>query len=399
MKLAMIGLILSVFVVMQYGMASTSVSHIRKRLHILETKMSLNAFEFREEIVKLSNSLTNRTCGCSGEDTGAVSPTVKAPERDTDDKEIKQLVKGFRRGFYNEKKFIRHTLREMSDKMKGDIKACEEANSDTLRTTQSKLDVIEQRLIEKLNNLEDKLSHVDDEVKQQNVNIATENTDIKDTLSEMSDKLEGDIKACEEAIVKLRTTQSKFDAVEQSMIEKLKNLEDKLSHVEDEVKQQHVNIATELTDIKAEQQIERLAFRRLKYMYLVSEGWKQHGNSCYKFVDKKATWQEAVDRCALMDSYLVEVDNQPEQDFIVSIMKENDIRSMWLGGSDVDTKGKWVWNHSGKLVGKSYDAWDEGRPYSANLLYNCLLTDRFNFKWYDAMCNAAIAYLCETNIG
>ena len=330
MKLAMIGLILSVFVVMQYGMASTSVSHIRKRLHILETKMSLDALEFREEIEKLSSSLTNRTCGCSGEDTGAVSPAahVKVPERETDDKEITRLVKGFRRGFYNEKKFIRHTLSEMSDKMKEYIKACKEANSDTLRTTQSKLDAIEQRLIEKLN-----------------------------------------------------------------------NLEDKLSRIEDEVKQRHVNMATELTDIKAEQQIERLAFRRLKYMYLVSEGWKQHGNSCYKFVDKKATWQEAVDRCALMDSYLVEVDNQPEQDFIVSIMKENDIRSMWLGGSDVDTKGKWVWNHSGKLVGKSYDAWDEGRPYSANPLYNCLLTDRFNFKWYDAMCNAAIAYLCETNIG
>ena len=327
MKLAMIGLILSVLVVMQYGMASTSGSHIRKRLNVLETKMSLVAIEFREGIEKLSSSLTNRTCGCSGEDTGAVSPTVKAPERDTDDKEITQLVKGFRRGFYNEKKFIRHTLSEMSDKMEGDIKACEEANSNTLRTTQSKLDAIEQRLIEKLN-----------------------------------------------------------------------NLEDKLSHVEDEVKQQHVNIATELTDIKVKQQIERLAFKRLKYMYLVSEGWKQHGNSCYKIVDKKATWQEAVDRCALMGSYLVEVDNQPEQDFIVSIMKENDIRSMWLGGSDV-SMGEWEWNHSGKLVGKSYDAWDEGRPYSANPLYNCLLTDRFNFKWYDAMCNAAIAYLCETNIG
>ena len=395
MKLAKIGLILSVLVVMRYGMASTSGSHIRKRLNVLETKMSLDALEFREGIEKLSSSLTNRTCGCSRENTGAVSPTVKAPKRGTDDKEITQLVKGFRRGFYNEKKFIRQTLSEMSDKMKGDIKACEEANSDTLRTTQSKLDAIEQRLIEMLDNLEDKLSHVENEVKQQNVNIATENTDIKDTLSDMSDKMEGDIKANTDT---LRTTKSKFDAVEKSMIEKLKNLEDWLSHVEDEVKQQHVNIATELTDIKVKQQIERLAFKRLKYMYLVSEGWKQHGNSCYKIVDKKATWQEAVDRCALMGSYLVEVDNQPEQDFIVSIMKENDIRSMWLGGSD-GSMGEWEWNHSGKLVGKSYDAWDEGRPYSANPLYNCLLTDRFNFKWYDAMCNAAIAYLCETNIG
>ena len=329
MKLAMIGLILSVLVVMQYGMASTSVSRIRKRLNVLETKMSLDAIEFREEIEKLSSSLTNQTCGCSGEGTGAVSPTVEAPERDTDVKGITQLVKGFRRGFYNEKKFIRHTLSEMSDKMKGDIKACEEANSDTLRTTQSKLDGVEQRLNEKLKNLEDKLSYVEDEVKQQHANIE-------------------------------------------------KNI-----NARDEMKQQIEGIA--------------MSLRRMKDP--ASEGWKQHGNSIYKLVDKKATWQEAVDSCALMDSYLVEIGDQPEQDFVASIMIENDKWRMWLGGSDIKIEGNWIWNHSGKLVGQDNELWQEGRPYS-DRSYNCLTNSFFSdYKWYDEPCSWKRAYLCETNIG
>ena len=399
MKLAMIGLILSVLVVMQYGMASTSVSRIRKRLNVLETKMSLDAIEFREGIEKLSSSLTNQTCGCSGAGTGAVSPTVEAPERDTDVKGITQLVEGFRRGFYNEKKFIRHTLSEMSDKMKGDIKACEEANSDTLRTTQSKLDGVEQSMIEKLNNLEGKLSHVEDG----HVNIVTENTDIKDTLSKMSDKMEGDIKACEEANSDtLRTTQSKLDGVEQRLNEKLKNLEDKLSYLEDKVKQQHANIEKDINardEMIKQQQKERLAMisRRLKDP---SEGWKQHGNSIYKLVDKKATWQEAVDRCALMDSYLVEIDDKPEHDFVASIMRENYKVSMWLGGSEIKIEGNWIWNHSGKLVGQDNELWLEGRPYSEHY-YNCLMMgiEYDGYKWYDALCYWNYAYICETNIG
>ena len=383
---------------MQYGMASTSVSRIRKRLNVLETKMSLDAIEFREGIEKLSSSLTNQTCGCSGEGTGAVSPTVEAPKRDTDVKGITQLVEGFRRGFYNEKKFIRHTLSEMSDKMKGDIKACEEANSDTLRTTQSKLDGVEQSMIEKLNNLEGKLSHVEDG----HVNIVTENTDIKDTLSKMSDKMEGDIKACEEANSDtLRTTQSKLNAIEQRLNEKLKKLEDKLSYVEDKVKQQHANIEKDINARdEMKQQIEGIAMSLRRMKDPASEGWKQHGNSIYKFVDEKVTWQEAVDRCALMDSYLAEIEDKPEHDFVASIMRENDKWSMWLGGSEIKIEGNWIWNHSGKLVGQDNELWDEGRPYS-NHYYNCLwMTIAYDsFKWYDVPCSWYLAYLCETNIG
>ena len=53
-----------------------------------------------------------------------------------------------------------------------------------------------------------------------------------------------------------------------------------------------------------------------------------------------------------MNSYLVEVDNQFEQDFIVVIMKIHHDYWIWLGGSYEETEERFVWNHSGRPAGQ-----------------------------------------------
>ena len=55
-----------------------------------------------------------------------------------------------------------------------------------------------------------------------------------------------------------------------------------------------------------------------------------------------------------MNSYLVEVDDQFEQDFIVAIMKIHHDYWIWLGGSYVETEESFVWNHSGRPAGQPY---------------------------------------------
>ena len=55
-----------------------------------------------------------------------------------------------------------------------------------------------------------------------------------------------------------------------------------------------------------------------------------------------------------MNSYLVEVDDQLEQDFIVAIMKIHPNYWIWLGGSYVEIKERFVWNHSGRPAGQEY---------------------------------------------
>ena len=67
----------------------------------------------------------------------------------------------------------------------------------------------------------------------------------------------------------------------------------------------------------------------------------------YKLVNRKALWSRAVKLCARMNSYLVEVDDQPEHNIIVSIMWENLVCVIWPGASYVEAEGRLVWNHSG----------------------------------------------------
>ena len=58
-----------------------------------------------------------------------------------------------------------------------------------------------------------------------------------------------------------------------------------------------------------------------------------------------------------MYSYLVEVDDQPEQDIIVSIIWKSLVCVIWLGASYFEIEGRLVWNHSGRPVGKGNSAW------------------------------------------
>ena len=66
--------------------------------------------------------------------------------------------------------------------------------------------------------------------------------------------------------------------------------------------------------------------------------WK-HGNLCYELVNRKVSWSGAVKLCAQMNSYLVEVDHQPEHDVIVSNFWENFVCIIWLGASYFEAQG------------------------------------------------------------
>ena len=55
-----------------------------------------------------------------------------------------------------------------------------------------------------------------------------------------------------------------------------------------------------------------------------------------------------------MNSYLVEVEDQFEQNFINAIMIIHRDYWIWLGGSYVETEEKFVWNHSGRPAGQPY---------------------------------------------
>ena len=282
---------------------ANGISHLRKRLDILESKVFLDAIEFREGIGSLTSSL-NRTCDCNDKQTD--TDVTTSPQVDADIREILQVAERVRRGFYNEKKFFRQTLREVSDKVDEQFKACEETNSNALATTRAQIGALEQSLIDNLKTCEEMNSNA----------LATTRTQIGALEQSLIDNL----KACKKTNSNtLATSKSQINALEQRMNDRYTDLEKKLNHVEElvtlkneQLKQQLLNMETEMTNINerdkaTKQQIANLEMVLIRsHCPLITD--LVHGNSFYKLVKIEATWSEAVKECARMNSYLVEVD-------------------------------------------------------------------------------------------
>ena len=271
----------------QMGAAGNKISALKKRLNILEARVSLGENEFREGIEKLQLG-QNQTCGCSDEEADTVDQSMTlVPQSNAEYKNMLQAFERFKHGVYSEKKFLRKTISDLLNKVDEHINSCQKINSDTLRIANSKLDALEQRVIDKQSGFNDKL-----------VNLESQN-----------------------------------EALEQRLIDKQSNFENKI-----------VNLEKELGAL------------------VCQPDEKYHAGSCYKYVAECVSWTEAVENCTGMNSYLLEINDIPELDFIRSLMmmKENYYYGMWVGASYQETESAYVWNNSGQPVGDFLP-----RPYGA----------------------------------
>lgn len=97
-------------------------------------------------------------------------------------------------------------------------------------------------------------------------------------------------------------------------------------------------------------------------------GWIAYNSSCYfySFTESriKKNWPESRTDCTSRNSDLIVVDNQEEQKF-VSVTIENMSAgsredTFWLGLSDTETEGQWVWVNNVIEVENRY--WMDGEP-------------------------------------
>ena len=73
----------------------------------------------------------------------------------------------------------------------------------------------------------------------------------------------------------------------------------------------------------------------------------------------------------------------------------NDI--WWLGGTDVDTPGEWIWSHSQTDV--DYDDWSLGEPNNFGDSH-CISIHRYyahlvDYNWSAEPCSSSSSFICE----
>ncbi|XP_062568464.1 perlucin-like isoform X2 [Saccostrea cucullata] len=125
-------------------------------------------------------------------------------------------------------------------------------------------------------------------------------------------------------------------------------------------------------------------------------GWILRGSSCYLFVnDDSEDWMVAMSFCNTLQAKLVEIESVAEDEFIRMHLIDNKLTgSYWIGLSDIQAEGEWVWTTSQKTP--TYSNWYPGQPDNAVHREDCAnIYAHFGLHWNDSVCNSPQHFICE----
>jgi len=118
--------------------------------------------------------------------------------------------------------------------------------------------------------------------------------------------------------------------------------------------------------------------------------WIDSEEGCFYFAnevgDEGMTWYDAVEYCKdIKGGYLAEVLNAETQALLVEEASVLPPTNWWLGGSDEESEGNWVWIRTNENM--IYTAWKTGEPNQLEN-ENCLfLGNKALYSWYDWVCS------------
>ena len=133
------------------------------------------------------------------------------------------------------------------------------------------------------------------------------------------------------------------------------------------------------------------------------QGWICNGTSCYKLVTSpKLNWEKAEEECEKCQARLVKVESLEEHDFIkTKLLPTNNNGSYWIGLSDSDNEGDWMWTDGTQLDSDGYKNWGDNQPKNKNNNEDCVVIRIRKFdpdhygKWHDRPCSKERKYICE----
>ncbi|XP_069115648.1 perlucin-like protein [Argopecten irradians] len=137
-------------------------------------------------------------------------------------------------------------------------------------------------------------------------------------------------------------------------------------------------------------------------IFSCGEGWEYFEDYCYWFSRTKRSFQDARENCQSMGADLVDVTGFQENRFIKYhmrvIRRENpELRYYYLGGTDSDSEGQWVWVRTGQNVG--FTDWQRGEPSNSNGNEDCIILNGERLSaWNDAPCAEEYYPICEKRV-
>ncbi|KAF1394525.1 hypothetical protein PFLUV_G00001220 [Perca fluviatilis] len=125
-------------------------------------------------------------------------------------------------------------------------------------------------------------------------------------------------------------------------------------------------------------------------------GWTQFDTRCFAFYMQRKTWLDAETFCQTAGGHLASIYSAEEntflQDFIFQVTGAH--TTSWIGGTDTDKVGTWMWSDGSRL---KYKSWAAGEPNLPGV-EDCLLMNWVGFtSWFDWVCTNQASFVCSKN--
>eukprot|EP00079_Xenopus_tropicalis_P010520 XP_002935447.3 PREDICTED: hepatic lectin-like [Xenopus tropicalis] len=127
---------------------------------------------------------------------------------------------------------------------------------------------------------------------------------------------------------------------------------------------------------------------RQKEICQCDSGWKKFDGNCYYIVTTMKNWTEARAICKSMNSDLVVINSEREQNFLESLTDESEF---WIGLKRDKDRWRWV---DGTLHNPSEGFWMKGEPNNSGGKEDCVHMWR-DKKWNDKVCTFLQKAFCE----
>ncbi|XP_071150519.1 C-type lectin mannose-binding isoform-like [Mytilus edulis] len=145
---------------------------------------------------------------------------------------------------------------------------------------------------------------------------------------------------------------------------------------------------------ESEQSVDALMLKIRSDSLACPNGWLKNENKCYYFSDALHTWTDAKIACEAEEGMLVEVDSKCENEYVKMSASES---TYWLGGTDEQEEGVWIWSHSQNVI--TFTDWTNTEPSNHNGNEHCLaLRDYYGYAWNDNPCHFSMRFICEKGL-
>ncbi|VDI54848.1 Hypothetical predicted protein [Mytilus galloprovincialis] len=99
------------------------------------------------------------------------------------------------------------------------------------------------------------------------------------------------------------------------------------------------------------------------------KGWINFGSHCYYIGLDKKMWDDSNEDCKKRGSFFVKIDDESENQWLQSVMLDNNIDNMWIGANDIDQEGTWRWIYDNTPV--DFTNWNKKEPNNYKGNENC----------------------------